>query len=265
MVASRKILPVKGVEMPAVKPEATRHDAAHIVGLIAELIAENGLGHGERLPPIRELAVRFGVKAGTVRDGLLAAQGKEMVKLLPRVGAIVQSAGDPRSSAPLAANLDRDFGEFMKQQSQNLFHTLETRETLELAMIARAAKRRELPELLRLRQILEEMSAVSRTTGSTQYVDLDIQFHLEIGRLSGNTVMTSLLAILMEELKPHLDRIRWSEERREEADRSHGRIYSSLVSGNVKDAEDEIRTHIRSAYNTLLDEIREPPSMNGGS
>ena len=70
------------------------HEASDVVRLLSDLIADNDLGPGDRLPPIRELAVRFGVKAGTVRDALLTAQAKGLVKVLPRVGAIVQPEGD---------------------------------------------------------------------------------------------------------------------------------------------------------------------------
>jgi DNA-binding FadR family transcriptional regulator len=249
--------------MPAAKPDTVRYDAAEVVGLLCALIAENDLGHGQRLPPIRELAVRFGVKPGTVRDALLDAQGKGMVKLLPRVGAIVQSVDDSQTPQPVAAQLSRDFGDLLKNHEQNLFHVLETRETLELAMIARAAQRRELPDLFRLRQILAEMSAIPVASQSPEYVELDMQFHLEIGRLSGNSVTTSLLAILLKELQPHLAKIRWSDDRREETNDAHARMYSALVAGDVEQAQAEVRDHIRIAYNSLLDEIRLPPTMNG--
>ncbi len=237
-------------------------DLSDIVGLIGDLIASDGLAHGERLPPIRQLAHRFGVKAGVVRDALLDAQGKGLVKVIPRVGAIVQSVDDAKDSHSIGPQLGGDFGELMRQQDHNLFHVLETREILELRMVARAAERRELPELFRLRQILEEMAAIPITTESPRYVELDIAFHVEIGRLSGNTVMTFVLATLLKELQPHLARIRWSENRREETNYSHARIYSALVAGDVERGQKEMRDHIGTAYNSLLDELRDPPAMN---
>ena len=239
---------------------AANTTAADVVGLLGDLIARDGIEPGERLPPIRKLALRFGVKAGTVRDALLDAQGKGLVKVLPRVGAIVDDSPRSRSSA---RHVDRGFEELLKQPDQNLFHALETREVLELTMVARAAQRRELPELFQLRQILEAMSVIPPADETTEYADLDIQFHLEIGRLSGNSVMTSLLEILLVELKPRLSRIRWSDNRREEANHSHARIYSALVAANVESAQSEMRDHIRTAYDSLLHEMREPPAMNG--
>ena len=235
-------------------------EATDVVGLVRDLIAENDLARGDRLPPIRELAAKFGVKAGAVRDGLLTAQAKGFVKLLPRVGAIVQSEG---ASKDLGSVVTRSFDEVVAQPDQNLFHVLETREALELTMVARAAQRRELSELFRLRQILTEMAAIPLEVESPEYAELDVEFHLEIGRLSGNTVMTSLLRILLLEVRPHLDRIRWSGNRRAETNQSHARIYSALAAGDVEQAQSEMRDHIRAAYNSLLDEMRQPPTMNG--
>ncbi|MEO2015758.1 MAG: FCD domain-containing protein [Fuerstiella sp.] len=238
-------------------------EAGDVVGLLRDLIANNDLGPGDRLPPIRELAVQFGVKAGTVRDALLAAQGKGLVKVLPRVGAIVQAAEDVERSRSVAVNVGHDFAELVGQQDQNLFHVLETREALELTMVGRATQRRELSELFRLRQILTEMAAIPLEVESSEYAELDVEFHLEIGRLSGNTVITSLLRILLHEVRPHLGRIRWSDNRRAQANESHARIYSALAAGDVEQAQNEMRDHIRTAYNSLLDEMRQPPAMNG--
>jgi DNA-binding FadR family transcriptional regulator len=235
-------------------------EATDVVGLVRDLIAGNDLAPGDRLPPIRELAAKFGVKAGAVRDGLLTAQAQGFVKLLPRVGAIVQSEG---ASKDLGSVVTRSFDEVVAQPDQNLFHVLETREALELTMVARAAQRRELSELFRLRQILTEMAAIPLEVESPEYAELDVEFHLEIGRLSGNTVMTSLLRILLQEVRPHLGRIRWSDNRRLEANESHAQIYSALAAGDAEQAQSAMRDHIRTAYNSLLDEMRQPPTMNG--
>lgn len=236
-------------------------EASGIVRQLGDLITNNELGPGDRLPSIRELAVKFGVKAGAVRDALLTAQARGLVKVLPRVGAIVQPEGDSSVAGTLAA---RSFGEVVGQPDQNLFHVLETREALELTMVAKATQRRELSELFWLRQILTDMADIPLAAVSPEYARLDVEFHLEIGRLSGNTVMASLLRILLLEVRPHLDRIRWSDNRRAETNESHARIYSALAAGDDGQAQSEMRDHIRAAYDSLLDEMRRPPAMNGG-
>jgi GntR family transcriptional regulator, transcriptional repressor for pyruvate dehydrogenase complex len=248
--------------MSAANPTVAAPDTTDVIGLLRDLIANNDLASGDRLPPIRELAVQFGVKAGTVRDALLTAQAKGLVKVLPRVGAIVQSDDDSSEPESVTAAFSHSFVDVVGQPEQNLFHTLETREALELTMVARAAQRRELSELFRLRQILTDMAAIPLEMESPEYAKLDVEFHLEIGRLAGNSVMTSLLRILLLEVRPHLDRIRWSDNRRADTNESHARIYSALAAGDVELARSEMRDHIRTAYNSLLDEMRQPPAMN---
>lgn len=70
-------------------------------------------------------------------------------------------------------------------------------------------------------------------------------------------------ATFLARVRPHLDRIRWSDNRRAETNESHAWIYSALVAGDAEQAQSEMRDHIRAAYDSLLDEMREPPAMNG--
>ena len=78
-------------------------ESVDIVRLLADLITGNGLAAGDRLPSIRELAGQFGVKTGTVRDALLTSQARELVKILPRVGAIVQGESESEDIGDAAA------------------------------------------------------------------------------------------------------------------------------------------------------------------
>ena len=95
-------------------------EARDIVALLQNLIEDSELAPGDRLPPIRELAVKYDVKAGVIRDALLTAQAMGVVKILPRVGAIVQSEHVADSSS----TPENSFGEVVAQPDQNLFHIL---------------------------------------------------------------------------------------------------------------------------------------------
>jgi GntR family transcriptional repressor for pyruvate dehydrogenase complex len=255
--------------MRAAPTKSKRNRPADNAGLVSDLISQQNLRPGQRLPSIREIAARFHVKTGAVRDALIAAQSQGLINVLPRLGAIVQSPNHspagPASVHSLARSLPGELREILPESDQNLFHVLDAREELELATIARASRRRELPDLFKLRQLLEAMTTLPVTEESPEFVELDIQFHLEIARLSGNGVMTALLGLLLRELKPHLLRIRWSIERRQETNASHARIYSALVAADVEQAQREVRDHLRTAFNSLLVEMLHPPKMNGHS
>ena len=223
-------------------------------------IAEQSLKPGDRLPSIRDLAERFGVKVGLVRDALLDAQGRGLVKVLPRAGAFVKSLDHSQRPLTSAERLGTRLRELLAAQNLNLFHLLDARETLELALISQSALKGELQDLFPLRQILGDMAAIPAKQRGERYVQLDVEFHLEIARLSGNAVMAAILCAVLEELAPHLKSLRWSMKRHAETDRSHARLYSALVAGDAAAAQNETRAHLQHAYKSLLNQLRQPPT-----
>ena len=233
-------------------------------GLVQELvrfIEKQSLKPGDRLPSIRDLADQFGVKTGLVRDALLDAQGRGLVKVLPRAGAFVEAPIESPQPSTSAERLGQRLRELLSAENQNLFHLLDARETLELALIGQAARKREIEDLFSLRDILEQMASISPKRWGDDYVRLDIEFHLEIARLSGNAVMAAMLCAVMEELAPHLKELRWSAKRHSDTDKSHARLYSALVAGDASLAQEETRAHLQHAYQSLLDRIRQPPKV----
>ena len=246
----------------------TADRTADLVDRLGELIEERQLRPGDRLPPIRELATSFGVKAGAIRDALFDAQGKGIVKVMPRAGAFVQAVDDPPVPSSAHDRSVTGLGRLFEAADRNLFHVLDAREIIELETVTRVARKRQLQDLFPLRRILERMAPIPVDSRCANYTRLDIRFHLEIARLADNAVLATVLASLLEELEPHLLGVSWSPERRGRTDESHALLYSSLVDGDVEAARDRMRAHVRDAYESLLDEVRRPPmapESNGGS
>lgn len=128
--------PNQGEHMSATKALPLAVKTLDVVEFVRVLIAENELVADDRLPPIRNLAVQFGVKPGTVRDALLTAQAQGFVKVLTRVGAIEKSVKDSQRSKTAAEQPGASLGNVVRQDDQNLFHILETCEALKLTMVA---------------------------------------------------------------------------------------------------------------------------------
>lgn len=242
---------------------ATSATESHgLVDQLGRFIEEQSLKPGDRLPSIRDLADQFGVKAGLVRDALLDAQGRGMVKVLPRAGAFVKAPANASQPLTSAERLGERLRNLLATQNQNLFHLLDARETLECALISQAARKCETEDLFSLRDILEQMACIPTNKRGEDYVRLDIEFHLEIARLSGNAVMSAMLCVVMEELASHLKELRWSAKRHSETDKSHARLYSALVAGDAEKAQKEIRAHLQQAYHSLLEQVRQPPKVS---
>jgi len=229
---------------------------------IAAIIREQNLQPGDRLPSIRELAETLGEKANAVRDSLLVAQAQGIVRVLPRAGAFVTPAGASSDAQPSAADQRKSLpmANSLQAGHPNLFHLLDARGTVEVELALRAAKRRRLEDLEPIRRTLEEMAEIPELERRANYVELDIRFHGQIARLGGNDVLAEFAEGLLGQLRPQLNRLPWTYERRQKTDASHLAIYRSLINGDEETVRKEMSDHLRAAYDSLLHQLCTPPT-----
>jgi len=121
-----------------------------LVRTLIRYIQSDRLSVGERLPPIRALAERFGVTGSAVRDALIQLQTMGMIKVLPRSGAFVQSV----NFASLVSALTDTMDNALMQADASLFHLLDARQLIEVECATTAARRRRLEDLLPIREAL---------------------------------------------------------------------------------------------------------------
>jgi len=231
------------------------------VGQIVDLIEQRELQVGDQLPPIRELAGLLGQNATAVRDALLQSQALGLVRVLPRAGAFVQNTSLKTDELRLDS-LAADFGSVLSTDDHNLFHLLDARRLIEMELGMRAIERREMEDLLPLRQTLEAMNGIPVQQRSSNYVEFDIQFHLQLGSLGGNPVLVLLLESILQRLRPCLQRLSWNEQRRRETDRMHAELYQALVDADQETFCEGMRRHQSAAYDSLLLQIQAPPPIS---
>ena len=247
----------------AASPTAAHQSLPGVWDSIWSLVQDRGLQVGDQLPSIRELAERLEVKQGSIRDALLKAESLGFVKILPRAGAFLRVPGatltkvaTPLDAVPADACLP-----VSSSAGHNLFHLLDARRLIEIELAGRAAERRQLEDLLPIRRALEGMLQLTDPTARQEYVDLDLRFHLEIARLSGNSVLFSMHQTMMELLRPHLNEVPRDLQRKSVTDRSHIAIYEALVAGSADRARAETREHLSLAYDSMLRDIQESPTV----
>jgi GntR family transcriptional repressor for pyruvate dehydrogenase complex len=221
---------------------------------ILDFIREQGLAVGAQLPSIRELAERLELKPTAVRDALLRAQTMGLVRVRPRSGAFLTALVPADTATPPAGGLFP----VLTADAPNVFHLLDARRLIEIELAGRAAERRRLEDLLPVRRALEAMLALPEATPRAEHVAHDIRFHVEIARLAGNDVLFAVQRTLLEQLRPHLNEVPQSLQRRSLADRSHAAIYDALVAGAPERTRTEMREHLSLAYDGLLRSIQEP-------
>lgn len=227
---------------------------------IWNVVQEQGLKAGDQLPSIRELAERLDVKQSVVRDALLKAETLGLIKVQPRAGVFLRA----NASLPtdhVDAALEDVFQTALTNDEHNVFHLLDARRLIEIELAGRAAETRRLEDLLPVRRALEGMLQLPSDAKRSEYVELDVRFHIEIARLAGNHPLLAVQQTLMGLLLPHLNEVPHDWQRRSITDRSHVAIYEALVAGDCQKVRSELRSHLSLAYDCLLRDLQETPAV----
>lgn len=232
--------------------EATGASARPLGGRLSEFIGREGLQVGDRLPNIRVLADRLGIKASEVRDGLLQAQAMGLVRIQPRSGVFVESP----TYATLVDTVSATLHPSLLKPDYNLLQLLDARRFLEVELAGRAAEHRRMDDLLPVQAALNQMASIPQVRRRQDYVEADIAFHTEIARLAGNSLLLNFQQTTLQLLKVHLEQLPWTRSRRQRTDRSHAAIYDALVAGSPRQARSAMHEHLTLAYDNLLSELK---------
>jgi GntR family transcriptional repressor for pyruvate dehydrogenase complex len=232
-----------------------------VLDAVLELVRARELSSGDRLPSIREMAEQFAVKPSLVRDAVLKAESVGLVRVLPRAGIFLRATDPlPRAGTAAGGAFAAALRPTLLSDDHNVLHLLDARRLVEIELVGRAATNRRLEDLLPVRQALDAMLQCPQDESRTEYVRLDVRFHVEIAQLGGNQVLLAIQRSLMELLVPYLKELPDSKQRRGPADSSHIATYEALVAGDADRARREMHAHLSLAYDSLLHDIQQPPT-----
>jgi GntR family transcriptional repressor for pyruvate dehydrogenase complex len=175
-----------------------------LVTQIQSQILDGKLRPGDKLPSERQLGEAFGVSRGTLREALrvLEKKGLIWVKVGFGGGAFVRAADD--------AIMSEDLGILLRLQKITLEELLEFRESLEGTVAVKAAKNAKREDVAHLQSILDSMRAMLRTDDyePADVVQLDINFHLYLAKISGNRLFPCILSTVWMNTRWYSDFIR---------------------------------------------------------
>ncbi|MBL8212619.1 MAG: GntR family transcriptional regulator [Bryobacterales bacterium] len=147
--------------------------ARNLRGLVAEQLRDSILsGEYEPGSPLgeTELAERFGVSRGPVREALVTLEREYLVRSYPNRGFFVAALGE------------HEFDE-----------RIWLRTILEPVALRTARQRATAVELETIRQHLEKLETMAERQDPAGYVASDYEFHVAIWRLCGQPLLTELL------------------------------------------------------------------------
>jgi GntR family transcriptional regulator, transcriptional repressor for pyruvate dehydrogenase complex len=157
-----------------------------IMRQIRNLISSGALKAGDRLPPERVLAERFGVGRGHVREALRKMECYGVLQTFPQSGTVVASLG--------VAALERLISNLLELDRDDIKALVETRAILEIHTAKLAAERATDASIADLRVALD---AFRKEVGAGRTgVEEDLLFHLAVANATGNPVLSSLIGLI---------------------------------------------------------------------
>ena len=168
----------------------TRKLPEQIADKLREMIIQEEMKTGSKLPAEAELMARFGVSRSTVREAVKILQTEHIVD-------IRQGQGTFLCAMPGLA--EDPLGLRFADQEELIAQLLETRLLIEPGVAALAAQRRKEEDLAAMKVLLDKMD--SAYLHGEDYTPYDFEFHSIIARCTGNDVVGRLLPTIHESIQ----------------------------------------------------------------
>lgn len=185
---------------------------------------------GERLSEVA-VAQSLGVTRGPVREALRQLAEEQLVVLVPHKGAAIP--------------------QLTRRETVELY---EYREALEVMIVRLICVNARPPVVEALRTMLDNTRRGMAASGNSGYPE-DQDWHLELSRLCGNSVIANELERLHGRLR--LVRLQSSSKprRAESAFGEHLEILEAIEGGDVDKAEQAMRAHVQSALSNVMSSL----------
>ena len=215
---------------------------------IAQMIKEENLPAGAKLPSEMSLCATLQVGRGTVREAFRLLQAKGIVEIRPGRGAFV-------ADNPVGADLDAVH--WLVQNVDTLRNALDVRMALE-PMAARLTALECSPEGREaLERIHRDFLQAVNDWDARRIGQLDEQFHTTIVSCCGNPLMQEIYTRTCEGMKIFRSKTFQVEQNVRNAVMPHSNIFNAIMMGDADQAEWAMRTHLEKAKEDLIQNIQD--------
>lgn len=218
------------------------------------LIRNGQLKPGDRLPPERELASRFGVSRASVREAMRLLDQKGLVVIRPGAGTFV--------TEDVVETIVQAFSSLLSETGDGAGDVFEMRLLLEPHVASLAAQRATGADMSRLRRILEEQGADIESGGTG--VAYDTAFHFAIANATNNSALVAVTHAISGILSQSREDSLMSPDRSEKSLHSHLQILTAIESRDPEATRDAMHRHIAQIDREVHDlpvDVNQIPSV----
>jgi GntR family transcriptional repressor for pyruvate dehydrogenase complex len=232
----------KRVSVEIFQPLVIRRAVDEVVSVLVDAIHGGLLEPGDRFPREVDLAERLAVSRNTVNQAIarLERAGVVSVRRGPHGGTVVISHRVPADL--LVASPQSEPTEI--EQWVQARRPIETKATL---LAAERMTRADLKELHRLTEMLPAL-----LDDDEQFLPVDLRFHVEVGRISGNALIAAYMDDLMRRFLVLCTRYPVGHTNLEQAVRNQRQSIEAFESGDVEQMLDACDQHCASTEEHFL-------------
>lgn len=208
---------------------------------IRAMIQKGDYSQGDRLPPIMEMAKRFGVGHPTIREALKKLETMGIIEIRHGSGVYVS-----RSEEVLVLASPDYVGTVTKKL---LLDLIDARMPLEMKSVAEAVKHGSPEDLLEMKRLLK--TAGDNLDNDVVLNETNMGFHRQIALASGNTVLVQLLDVLRDLFTEEQRLILGIFGSRERDHREHLAILEALERRDEALGVERMRKHLQGVADSI--------------
>lgn len=218
-----------------IEPVAQSTLVDRVVERIRQVIDQEKLQSGDRLPAEMELADQLQVSRSVVREAVSRLEIMGLLKVRRGLGMFV---GD-RDSLSSCVNLVRSALAIAPKELQQL---AEFRRAIECHSARRAAERATPEELVELEALGEQIDRNDQD--DVEAIRADFRFHRQLVAMTGNELMLNVMGVIQEFVMAGMVHTTPSPRNRDASRRGHRAILDAIHSRDPDRAEAAMRAHM---------------------
>lgn len=228
--------------MPRTKNDTDRTEMlpAKTARNIKQMIIQQNMKPGDRLPCEMELMKMFGVSRSTLREALKFLRAENVIEIKRGNGTYISDTTGVVED-PLGLN-------FINQH-QVINNLLEARLLIEPQIAELAVQRATEQNIKHLAEIIEKMKDID--VNNELAMELDVQFHTAIAECTQNDVLSRIVPIINESIRQGRSETVSVMGSYERAKKCHIGIYESIISKDLMAARYFAERHVWETMNDI--------------
>mgnify|MGYP006281820675 CR=1 FL=1 len=204
---------------------------------IIEKIKSEQFAPGERLPSEKSLSEEFDISRASTREALQKLEVLGLIDIKHGKGSFV-------SDSPYLKPIQEIVASKLLTADVGVQELLETRLYIEQGTVKLASINVSESELSELEKVVGEMDKAVEGNDVESFSELDLKFHLLIGRISGNTLMRRMLRTIRDIMREQQERINRVDGVMSVSQEHHEKILEAIEKKDVESAQRSMADHL---------------------